>query len=268
MRSPNTIPHRRDTRERNLLPLTARNRNSRPKGQPAPAADTDDKPESTAGKPNGPKLAWTSARAVAVFLIITILGLMADLWTKHAAFDALTDRPDLAELAHYRKSAAESYVRRNPEQYDHLAEPHYVLSAMRLERELFWDIRLKLQTNPGIVFGLPVPRPIVAVATVLTMGLVAYFFATSPAAWHLVHVALAFILGGALGNLYDRLFAVVRIPNLDPIRYQVRDFIDFSEWGYKWVFNIADVLLVVGVALLMLHWLVNAWKTHKTAESG
>ena len=66
-----------------------------------------------------------------------------------------------------------------------------------------------------------------------------------------MHAALAFILAGALGNLYDRLFGAVSIPGFEPIRYQVRDFIDCSELYYRWVFNVADMLLVIGVAMLI-----------------
>ena len=41
---------------------------------------------------------------------------------------------------------------------------------------------------------------------------------------------------------------------MDPILRNVRDFIDCSDLGYPWVFNVADVLLVIGVAILGLHW--------------
>ena len=69
----------------------------------------------------------------------------------------------------------------------------------------------------------------------------------------MLHVALAFVLAGALGNLYDRLWSQVRLPGDGVIKYEVRDFIDCSGLYYPWVFNVADVLLVVGVAMLLLH---------------
>ena len=40
---------------------------------------------------------------------------------------------------------------------------------------------------------------------------------------------------------------------------QVRDFLDLSDIGYPWVFNVADVLLVAGVGILMIAWAVQAW---------
>jgi lipoprotein signal peptidase len=68
------------------------------------------------------------------------------------------------------------------------------------------------------------------------------------------------ILAGALGNLYDRLFSVVQVPapGAEPILRHVRDFIDLSQIGYKWVFNIADALLVIGVGILMILWVLHS----------
>ncbi len=57
----------------------------------------------------------------------------------------------------------------------------------------------------------------------------------------LAATAIAFIVGGALGNLYDR------------IAYGfVVDFLDFSGLYFPWVFNIADAAINVGVGLLLL----------------
>jgi signal peptidase II len=55
----------------------------------------------------------------------------------------------------------------------------------------------------------------------------------------LKHVAYALILGGALGNLLDRLF-----------RGYVVDFVHVRGWP---IFNVADVAICVGVGLLVLH---------------
>ncbi|MDY6911123.1 MAG: signal peptidase II [Chloroflexota bacterium] len=109
-----------------------------------------------------------------------------------------------------------------------------------------------------MVFGLPMPRRIVGITTLLAVVLVFYFFATSDRSARTVHVALALILAGAVGNLYDRLFGSVTLPGVAPIRYQVRDFIDCSGLYYPWVFNVADALLVVGVAMLAVYWWLTA----------
>jgi len=66
-------------------------------------------------------------------------------------------------------------------------------------------------------------------------------------------IGLAFIIGGALGNLYDR------------IAYgYVIDFFDFSGLHFPWVFNIADSAINVGVAFLIL----DAWQTREKPETG
>ena len=57
----------------------------------------------------------------------------------------------------------------------------------------------------------------------------------------LTGVALGLIIGGALGNLIDR----VRLG-------AVVDFLDFSGLHFPWVFNVADCGVSVGVALVLL----------------
>jgi signal peptidase II len=54
-------------------------------------------------------------------------------------------------------------------------------------------------------------------------------------------LAAAFLIGGAVGNAIDR------------IRWSVViDFLDLSRLGFRWVFNLADVSVDVGIALLAL----------------
>jgi signal peptidase II len=58
----------------------------------------------------------------------------------------------------------------------------------------------------------------------------------------LTSVALALVLGGAMGNLYDRL----------AYRFVI-DFLAFSHWGYHYPdFNVADSCIVIGACLLLL----------------
>ncbi len=61
----------------------------------------------------------------------------------------------------------------------------------------------------------------------------------------LVSVALALILGGAVGNMYDRI----------KFSYVV-DFLEVHLWHYHWPdFNVADSAIVVGACLLLLEML-------------
>ncbi len=55
-------------------------------------------------------------------------------------------------------------------------------------------------------------------------------------------ISLSFILGGAIGNLYDRITLG-----------HVVDFLDFYVGGYHWpAFNIADSAIFIGAALLII----------------
>jgi len=112
--------------------------------------------------------------------------------------------------------------------------------------------------NEGALFGLGQGlRWVFVVASVLAFGFVLYLFAHSSRRRWSLHVGLGLILGGAMGNLYDRaLFG------------NVRDFIKVTTQvaGYDvwpWVFNVADICLVVGVGLLLL----NFWLDKRKLEA-
>ena len=103
--------------------------------------------------------------------------------------------------------------------------------------------------NPGAAFGLfatahPELRLVFFIGiSVVAIGIIISFFLRLAPGDRLSALALGFILGGALGNLVDR------------VRYgEVVDFLHFRLWqGYSWPdFNLADSFIVVGVALLLL----------------
>jgi len=72
----------------------------------------------------------------------------------------------------------------------------------------------------------------------------------------LFSLGLALILGGALGNLYDRLTLG-----------KVVDFLDFHAYGWHWpAFNVADSAISVGAALIILDTLFAARRTARTAK--
>jgi signal peptidase II len=95
-------------------------------------------------------------------------------------------------------------------------------------------------TNAGAAFGLFPQLSLVFTFIALGVSLVIVFYHRSlpPGQW-LVRLSLGLQLGGALGNLIDRL------------RYGY--VVDLLYVSLLPVFNIADVAIVAGVALLMLH---------------
>jgi len=83
--------------------------------------------------------------------------------------------------------------------------------------------------------------PLLVGFAVVAMSVVAYLLVRSPQRF-IVSAGLALILGGALGNVIDRL------------RFgQVVDFLDFHAAGWHWpAFNVADSAITVGAVLLIL----------------
>jgi len=100
--------------------------------------------------------------------------------------------------------------------------------------------------NTGVAFGIfssissPAKAVLLSLFTAFAAVVVVTYSVRSPARNRLLQVALALILGGALGNLYDRL----------AYGYVV-DFLEFYAGSYHWPsFNIADSAISTGVALL------------------
>ncbi len=117
------------------------------------------------------------------------------------------------------------------------------LSDRRPVRLLGGLVYLVHTRNTGAAFsiaeGQTVLLSLVAVGVVIAIARTARRLGST--AWA---VCLGLILGGAMGNLADRIF---RAPG--PLRGAVVDWIDLQVWP---VFNLADSALVVGVCLAVL----------------
>jgi signal peptidase II len=107
--------------------------------------------------------------------------------------------------------------------------------------------QLEYARNTGAAFSLfrAGGALFAVIAIVVSAGILVYYRSTAGGPF-LVRLALGCILGGALGNLVDR----VRLG-------YVVDFIDFHWWP---VFNVADSCIVVGVLLLVLQSLITDHK--------
>ncbi len=198
--------------------------------------------------------------AVALFLIVSAIAVLGDLLSKHYVFESFLNDPGLGE--EIRKTERIYHRSFSPEQVLHHPD-----LRRHIQRRVLPGVQFTLSTNPGVVFGLRLPRMLVGAASLGALVLVLFLFATSGGRAWSVHVGLAVIMGGALGNLYDRLFSRVEIPGTGVIRGQVRDFIDCSELHYPYIFNVADALLVIGVSLLILHWWVARGKHDAQQDS-
>src|ERR1700753_1054915 len=103
-------------------------------------------------------------------------------------------------------------------------------------------------SNSGVAFGIfadsanPWRAPLLISSSVLVIGLLVWLLATGRAGARLGGWGVALILGGAVGNAFDRL-----------VRRSVTDFIDFHIGSYHWyTFNVADSAIVVGAFLVIL----------------
>ena len=118
----------------------------------------------------------------------------------------------------------------------------------------FWH--WKLSMNLGSAFGLfstqgSAGRIFLSIVGVLAVGGMFWMLRKARPDQKVLHWALALVCGGAIGNLIDRIYygAVT-----DFILWHVGDYNPrIDRWEHEWpVFNIADVVLVVGVGLMFI----------------
>jgi signal peptidase II len=118
--------------------------------------------------------------------------------------------------------------------------------------------------NPGMAFGIDVGDTSKLFLSLFSLAAsigIFYYLYKNPNLRYSVKVALALILGGAIGNLIDRTFYGV-IYNYGPIFYGKVvdffnvDFFDFTIFGKtyeRWpIFNIADSAVTIGVLLILI----------------
>ncbi len=140
------------------------------------------------------------------------------------------------------------------------ASKFWILEMVGLQRG---DVRvvtdffnLVLTYNRGVSFGLLyhhhdlMPLALSALALIIVTALLVWLWRQEN---RLVAVAIGLVVGGAIGNVVDRL------------RYGgVVDFLDFHAMGYHWpAFNVADSSIVLGVGLLLLDALITGRSSQK-----
>ena len=111
--------------------------------------------------------------------------------------------------------------------------------------------------NTGIGFGLASMEAnvyyhiLTSIIVIVNIGLI--FFLVKSKAIYSYFIAL--IIGGSLGNLFDRIYY-----------YAVPDFIDLHLGNYHWfTFNVADIFITVGIIGLILVELLKKEKISKNA---
>jgi signal peptidase II len=111
--------------------------------------------------------------------------------------------------------------------------------------DLFWTLRFHLSFNSGMAFsrgrGL---GPVIGVVALLVVAGLLVAMRTAGSA--LAALGVGLVVGGAIGNVSDRVF---RVGDGGFLGGHVVDFIDLQWWP---IFNVADIAVVVGGALLVI----------------
>jgi len=119
--------------------------------------------------------------------------------------------------------------------------------------------------NPGAAWGFLARshenfrRPFFIGVSVVAMFFILYLFRRLEPGQHLMMIALSLVMSGAVGNFIDRL------------RYNyVVDFIDCHiRHRFKWpTFNVADIVITIGVVLLFLEMFVLPWVRRRAIREG
>ena len=105
-------------------------------------------------------------------------------------------------------------------------------------------LNIRLIFNEGIAFGLLSfnEKFFYNLLTFIILIIILIIFIMALNSYGLKKYSLLMILGGALGNVYDRIFYGA-----------VPDFIDFHIGNFHWfIFNVADIFITIGVIFMIL----------------
>lgn len=171
-------------------------------------------------------------------IVLALLGVVIDQGSKYLVFSWLHEHPVYYSPGEKQSEANYVIV---PDKF----RLHTQYTNAPAESFLHtWNSGQLPHVNKGALFGMMNDRPesnyIFALISVMAgAAIVGWSFKRKTSSDRMLCIALGLILGGTLGNLYDRL-----------VFGGVRDFLYF-HW-FEWpVFNIADCCLVVGACLLL-----------------
>lgn len=116
-------------------------------------------------------------------------------------------------------------------------------------------VRITHGLNTGTAFGLlPNQTVLLIVASFIAIGFLVYFYRSHALPSPLLRLAIGLQLGGAFGNLIDRLRTGA-----------VVDFIDIGPWP---IFNIADSSIVTGMTVLITMLLLSDFRRKRSDDGG
>jgi len=136
--------------------------------------------------------------------------------------------------------------------FDRLSKIYVInLNNKFIGSELFSSkfLNINLIWNEGIAFGLLSfdENFFYNILTLIILIIILIIFFMLLKSYGLQKYSLLMILGGALGNIYDRIFYKA-----------VPDFIDFHINDFHWfIFNIADIFISIGVFFMILYEIID-----------
>ena len=129
---------------------------------------------------------------------------------------------------------------------DRFSKTYVIKMIQSAERDIFLNdfLNLTLNWNTGIAFGLLSSEANLLYHSVsaLILLIIVYLVYLMVYSDNLGKIIISFILGGALGNVYDRL-----------TYFAVPDFIDFHIKDFHWfTFNFADIFITLGIFAMVI----------------
>jgi signal peptidase II len=188
--------------------------------------------------------AYRSRSAWLTLLFVLTLGVVTDLVSKYLAFERVAGQPVV--------TVREDVVAAGP---THL---HLLIPAHKSVVVVPKLLEFTLVYNPGAVFGIGAGKRwffVLFTAAAVFAGLLFFARATS-AKDRWTHCGIALILSGGVGNLYDRLnYACVRdfihpLPGVK-LPFGIKWPNGGSDEVWPWVSNLADLYLIIGVAIIL-----------------
>ena len=184
-----------------------------------------------------------SPAALSRFLLVTVVGLALDLWTKVWAFGALVYNQTVVP----HPSGVGEFIRVDSRTYEFIPG---------------W-LHFRCTANEGAVFGIGQGnRWLFVIVSVLAIAFLTYLFATS-GRQRFYQVVLGLLLAGVLGNMYDRIcYGFVRdmiyvFPDRHWPAWIKVGLPKHWSWPrgevFPWIFNVADTLLCTGVGLMLVY---------------
>lgn len=116
-----------------------------------------------------------------------------------------------------------------------------VRASLPIIKDFFY---LTYTHNTGAAFSILTGRRLfLIITTFIVIMFIIYYLMKNKITSKLELVSFSLIIGGSLGNLFDRI-----------IRGYVVDFLDFRIFSYNFpIFNLADTFIVIGVLLLIIN---------------